>query len=332
MIKMQYVLYFAFLKQSVLEEAQESIYSFYEKVNAIQKIVLMTDYPEAFDSLKEKENLYIEAIPKDTVQKWIGTDNYVFNLKIWGLRYFFEKYDANALFFDSDTFLLKDCTPLFEYINPDNAVMLVSNPLPLHRLFKLNFGNMNQSSFIIKDRQLILGEDSTKQFNSSFYIFNSGVIGLSKSHKHLLDEILDVTKELCSYKLRGAEEIAFSLVLQRNGIKIIQCDDFVFHYFFAKWARFLLEKRRLPLDVTDMQSQFINFVNKYNINPNIISLIQNDINQLPLLIYFIDKELLLLDSIENDYFYMGGKGSYMANLKEMSHEKILHYIEQYNKL
>jgi hypothetical protein len=321
----------AFLKQSVLEEAQESIFCLYERIKAEQKIVLMTDHPEAFVSLQGRENLIIETISDSMIQDWIGVDNYVFNVKIMGLKYFFEKYDADVLFFDSDTFLLKDYTPLFEFINTDSAILHVGNPMSLHRLMKLNYGNMNYNDFVIENKQIVLGDNPSYRFDVSFFIFNSGVIGLSKTHKHLLEDVLYVTKQICSYKLRTAEELAFSLVLQQNKIMIKQCDDFVFHYFFAKWTRFLLRQRRLPLSPDSMQVDFKSFLSKYNIHPGITNLVPSNLDELPFLINFIDKELLFLDSIENDYFYMGGKGSYMANLKDSSAESNLRYMDQYIK-
>jgi len=106
--------------------------------------------------------------------------------------------------------------------------------------------------------QLIDGVTAYKT-NPDMDMRNSGIICINYSDIHLLKEALTLCDYIYSnYNLRESEQVALSLVFQ-NSKTVKSAEDVVFHYWFIKEARYILEnyfyfnesKYNLPVNYMD---------------------------------------------------------------------------------
>jgi len=211
---MRYIIFSAIHKKRLVYDTLYSIMSIFHvnKENNKFKIIIYTDFASLFYTEFKKYNfsfisqIIIEEIDKSIVRNWIN-NGYVFNIKINVIKSFYDKYNTNALFIDSDMLALRSIIPLYDMIEKKEFVMF-------H-----NEGNfiMNASESIIKNHNAIhnLLTNNRHLIKTHYLYYRSGILGINSVYKNILDNV----KMLCDQiyktsKYRCSEELAFSFIFQ----------------------------------------------------------------------------------------------------------------------
>ena len=186
---MRYILYCAINKKQLVIDTIYSILTiiYSTKLNYNFKIVIITNQSECFLQVFKRikfqymSSIIIEKIDNDIVKKWIGSDNYIFRVKIKAIEYFFNKYKKNVLFLDSDIFALKNILPLFETIESGKCLMYYNYKNIKEHLFYL-FEIFKTDKFKLKNMHIYNNEIIVDGFEYSipcnFSYYASPVIGL----------------------------------------------------------------------------------------------------------------------------------------------------------
>jgi len=203
------------------------------------KIIIYTNHADMFDkefkknNIDLKSNIYIEEVDNETVSKWIY-DQYLARIKIYILKLFFDKYNADALFFDSDIFVLNKITPFFDHLDRSEFILyktldtaetiysLASHKVAYYEKFYL---------FLLRTNGAIRHDHIYR---------HSGVIGLPLKYKNIIDDVMTLCNEMYNYtQYWGSEEIAFSCIFQNNN-KISFADNIVNDFSNCQLLRLFL--------------------------------------------------------------------------------------------
>lgn len=224
---MRYILYCAIKKQRLVLDTIYSILTIIRTkgMNQNVKFVIITDQVDLFDKEFSKinfiytSNIILERIDKDTVNDWIGNENYIFRVKIKVIEFFFKKYKQNVLFFDSDIIAIKNITPLFEIIENEKTIMyynyknIVSHLFNLFNAFEVDKNKLIKLQ-IINDIILFEGFEYSIPCNYSYYA--SPVLGINYLYNKLITKVLDFTDKMYKATSFGTtEEIAFAFIFQK---------------------------------------------------------------------------------------------------------------------
>ena len=312
-----YILYCAFRKPELVNETIYSLLSLYYTCSDLDgiQIIILTDRNMDWSGLTKyipeaKQNLSIAYIEDEVIEEWTNWGTYPFTIKIKAIEYVLKKYKGKLIFIDSDTFILKDIGDLFNKISKDRFVMLFANHLDFWGLKETGMYESLFAQIEIKHERMIFQKD-TFEIPLSFRHYNSGIIGICYENYNILEEVLALSNlAFQKYHMVVAEEFAYACTFQKYG-RIHTCDSFVFHYLYAKWARFF-GARFFQLYYNQDYELYLDWLRKHSIDE--FSLPQIDYKDLPAFIHFIDSYILQNNSLRRDYLYLGGKNSYAEQL------------------
>ncbi len=275
---MNYFLYVAIGKHDYLYETIYSIRSFERAVkDSSYRIVIYTDNEEFFQKYyNENYHVEINRLPSELTRQWLEKN--VFSVKIYALKSFLAAYKSDVVFIDTDTFIYKDISTLFGYIEKDNFVMYrACTPLGqavtiLHDICKESINAYNKTvlefyNYLIQNKYLVCGQKSYV-YSQNFIPYNSGIIGISYENADLLDEVEHLNHFIYdTFGLYYAEEFAFATVFQRAGkIRTCNLQDKIYHYTkFYPYTR-LLGGYILQYLVPDDKEQLVVLLNQYHID------------------------------------------------------------------
>lgn len=209
------LIYIAFGNKTYQTEAFFSISSAIarnlETPDFLFDIHVYTDDPSFYKKLPIKTH----AIKKD----WYGDINYPFRLKHAVVYESAHKYKKTILI-DTDTFFKKSPKYLFDKINEKN---LLCN--------SKHYGIENSLDARVK--KVISRENFLKE---NFIYLNSGVIGIDKSAKYILEKSIAIMDKLHPelsfyYTL---EELALALSASLENVETIDCIEDIHHYWSRK--------------------------------------------------------------------------------------------------
>lgn len=179
-------------------------------------------------------------LKKEDIISWINKGNgHSLILKAYVMLDFLQKYDSGGILVDTDTFFIRDPESLFETIKSDRLLMhLKEYPLKnrpkIHSFFqKSEFRRLNGDRYTI---------------SPSFYMWNSGVVGIHSDYVRLLPEIIFLIEQISFDKEWPLEErllieqTAYSYYLQVQETELLPAEEYIVHYWFFKEFRFLLGK------------------------------------------------------------------------------------------
>jgi hypothetical protein len=276
---MHNIIYLAMDNIQIVKECAASIFSLHYIIkNEIEKyrIVIYTNLTEEFKKYNLQELFPIEYIQiSDALKReWIHDTRYIYKIKIHVLLDFLQKRNQNLVFLDGDTFLLGDIGEMFNILSNHKHVAFMN--YPEKNIKQLNEERKNQSSGRLRFQEKIyedlrcssslVVEGKSYKIEEDFSFWNSGVLGVTPRMKDCLEEALVLNDYfLKHYKLLTSEQTALSVALSQN-YQIIPADHIIYHYWFLKETRYLVEAAlNLPLE----------FEKKYLLSPVIQSLQQN---------------------------------------------------------
>lgn len=226
---MQYLLLQAYGKPTILQEALFNLLTFWKLKQAGNyevEIVVYTDQPAYYQLFSSK--IHIEVLTPEKIQAWKGAKQFVHRLKIMMLQDFFEKYKADVLYVDSDTYFLKDCSALFAAINQQTSVMHIKESLLQEKenlLLKKIYKFAKKNTFLIDHETIKIPLDTP--------MWNAGVLGIAYENRNLLNNVVLLTDVMYDkYPKHVMEQLAFSYILNKH-TAILPADEYVYHYWQA---------------------------------------------------------------------------------------------------
>lgn len=163
-----------------------------------------------------------------------GKIDFLHHMKIALIDQAFQLTDTNLLYIDSDTFFIKDPTPLFKQVSEKKSFMHLSEyrfdslsemKLPAGKTFRAFLNLITTSKFKSSSGTVI----TVSPLQNSW---NAGVIFLHHSHAKLLPDVYALTEQFYPpTQNHASEQYAFSVVLQ-NQTDIESCDSVIYHYWY----------------------------------------------------------------------------------------------------
>jgi len=208
------------------------------------QVLIYTDHPESFQDLP----VQVQFISPDQWNDWAGPKQFNHRRKILALKHAIEHHDGPVVLLDGDTWLRAPAKRLFDRVSSGRTLMHIRE------------GGISEIDTLLshKMRDLLQGaelqdaEGERYRISPDVQMYNAGVIGLDPVDAGLLDEVLELTDQLCQLSdLHVLEQFAFSYVLAEK-TKLQEADDLVFHY----WPPYLHEPFRaaLPKLMDDAES------------------------------------------------------------------------------
>jgi|GEM_PF-5165118 len=208
-------------------------------------VVVYTDKPEWFAPYP---GLNVERMNPEDLVKWIGVAGCVFRAKIQIMRDCMDHNPDNLLYLDGDTIFTADPRPILAKLSADTAIMNFPEAGRLSGLFQ------RASERVIKASTDLWTELGMPDVPNTWRMWNAGVIGLHRSHRPLLDQVVYVNDVLFHRSLnRIIEQVAQSVVLGSR-CQLTELDHEIIHYFamekgfLPSLKSFMVENRHKPFD------------------------------------------------------------------------------------
>lgn len=241
---MGYLIYLLFGKNSA-DHQSELIYSLlsFKKVagewsNKNVTILIYTDnafsLPECLSDIRVEFNI----LDKEEISNRIKRANgHALILKAVVMNDFLKKYQACGILTDTDTFFIKDPGQLFDKVN-EGCLLMHLKEYPL--------ANRPDICSFFKKKGFKQLDGSDHLISPDFFMWNSGIVGLTQTHLHLTNEVIYLIEQIAEEKewpaeqARFIEQTCYSYYLQKQGPKLLPAEDVVVHYWFFKQARYLI--------------------------------------------------------------------------------------------
>lgn len=167
--------------QGYYDEAKFSLLTFkYWIKNEDIEIVVLTEKPNQFDGYK----VNTISMPDDKKNEWSLNGKYHFRIKNRGLAFVMDKLDLKdedkVLFFDTDTYFKKSPSPLFDLINPNQALFYLYEGLIYKRKrFDVYVKNLDGKQIEINGQVYQISKKSA--------LWGSLMIGIMPNMRHSLE-------------------------------------------------------------------------------------------------------------------------------------------------
>jgi len=226
------LIYLAYGAPDLYAEAVYSLLSYYQVTRSAVQVLIYTDAAATFQQvLGDRPGIYYPAVTPDEWQRWRGSSNKVYLLKIGVLTHAAQHYPGNLLFVDTDTVWQVDPAPLFAHIERGQFVMHISEGILAtgNELSRKIYRRLKGHVFVIAHRKLSL--------DSTTVLYNSGVLGLSSDLATQLPEVVNLADQLYgAYNKHMMEQLAFSMWYGATGT-IAEAAPYVLHYWNLKAVR-----------------------------------------------------------------------------------------------
>lgn len=246
------IVYLAMNHIQFVKECVASVYSLHYKAKEEANkyhIIIYTNLISEFKKYKLEELFPVEYIPvSDSLQhEWLDNTLYIYQIKIHVMLDFLQRKQQSFIFLDCDTFLIDDIAILFPVLWANSTTVLMhyaEKSIKQLRQKKVeNNRHLHQEKFYYDMSEInnIIVKDKIYKIDNDFNFWNSGVVGLNPQIESSLTDALILTDYIFShYKMHTSEQNALSLSFSQQ-YKIMPTDHIVYHYWFIKEARYLVE-------------------------------------------------------------------------------------------
>lgn len=257
---MHNIVYLALDHPQFVKECAASIHSLHYKINKNApeyNVIIYTNLEDAFEKYKLHNLFSVEfiTISDSLKQQLLDHTLYTYKLKIWILLDFLQKKKESCIFLDCDTFLIGDISKLFDDLAESKDIAFMNyaeKNIKQLRQDKMQNGSLSlQNKFYhdICDVSHLIVKEKSYQINENFNFWNSGVIGINPHMEKSLQEALSINDYIFhTYKSLTSEQMALSVAFSQD-YRILPADHIVYHYWFLKETRHLVEAAlELPME------------------------------------------------------------------------------------
>jgi hypothetical protein len=182
------------------------------------RVVLITD------EANRRRDLPVEHLifSSEEFNRWTRNETYMYEAKVHALTKAMDHFKCPVALVDTDTYFLDHPQKLFQQVGPGKSVM--------HAL-EGNLGNLALFDFWVPLLDRITAPVVGYTVNRDSLMFNSGVVGVDFSDRHVLDDVPPLIHALYAiYPLFNIEQFAFAAVLSKH-TRVGFCPEIVYHYF-----------------------------------------------------------------------------------------------------
>ncbi|RZK30773.1 MAG: hypothetical protein EOO63_05875 [Hymenobacter sp.] len=227
------IVYLAHGLESTKYQAVLSIYSLYYQLggsNQDYRFIIYTDSDRTvLDKYLSGFPVTLEVLSNEQMKRFKGPENYIFRVKPAVIKDYFSKYKQTLLYMDTDTYFLRDPTPLLQSIKPGHSLMnaqeydfVDAGLSELEHWFILRQG-LKRHTYTVAGQQVTIP--------ASTVMWNAGIIGLNQADAGLVDQYLSLTDEMFSRcKTFIVEQFVASYVLQ-TVTQLSSTEDYIDHYW-----------------------------------------------------------------------------------------------------
>lgn len=212
-----------------------SFWAWYSGKRSEVRTIIYTDNPQAFAPYLADLQVEYQLLTPAKIQLLKGEHNYLHRLKAVIIEEFFANHPSDDLLFvDSDTFFISDPHQLLQSFSVGKSYMHLleySFEDCVKRYASYNKEELPLSFIRLIESRTFEVQNKEERFNRQQYIWNSGVLGLTKETSALMQDVLYLIDEFYSNtSWIISEQLAFSLILQTK-TELLPSDKYVFHYW-----------------------------------------------------------------------------------------------------
>lgn len=187
-------------------------------------------------------------ISDDQLNNWTRGGAYMHEAKIHAVAAALDRYQGKVVLIDTDTYFTADPHFIFERIDANSSVM------------HANDGLLGEHSYWQTLLKGVPGEVAKYAVLPSSNMYNSGVVGIDFANRHVLADVLALSRALHEIDpVFNIEQFAFTAVLSRH-TKLGLCADVVKHYWGFQRRFVHAEVRRRWSNRTE--AEFNNLINQ----------------------------------------------------------------------
>ena len=227
----------SFGNKSEYRRAIFSIYSFFAHnatLVADARVIVFTDDVKFFETYLRDFAVTYSELNAQKISTMRGDIDFLHRMKIAEIEQALGFCNDRLLYFDSDTFFVKDASALLASISENTAVMhLFEYKFQTLRDTELPAGKTFQDFYqLIVNSEFQLPAGRKIRVSPEQISYNAGVIGLHISHSRFIPDVYKLTDQFYTGSLNHAsEQYAFSVILQNN-LYVVTCEDVVYHYWY----------------------------------------------------------------------------------------------------
>lgn len=192
-------------------------------------IIVYTDNISAFDSIKSLiPNFEAIFLTAEKSREWAGVKNYIFRFKPKLIEDALLRYPGNAIYVDTDTAFIARLEKLFNRVRKGGLLLHTREWMLSHGLKQWGLDVITQP----RNVTMINGQRFT--ITDSSYMWNAGVVGISKENELLIYEVLNLLDLLISDGPHYlSEQLTWSVMFDHRG-KLYDAKTQVYHYWHDK--------------------------------------------------------------------------------------------------
>lgn len=248
------IIFISFGKDEIHKQTLFSVFSLIGSDISYQfNILIFTDniifFKKYLNNTIDFEYFYLN---ESLIKEWRGSFKFPLRIKIIAIKYALEFYYQKIIFIDSDTFFIKPPIQLFESITRTNTILYIAEGQIYNRAFtnwEILRNNFSENRYTLNELEFRITDD--------YYMWNSGVVGLSKDHLCLVEDALTLTDQYCVLNNSWhpyLEQIMFSISLARK-TKIQSSDKYITHYCYgSNKAHMNILLRKFYKDINKLNS------------------------------------------------------------------------------
>jgi hypothetical protein len=190
------------------------------------RIIMFTDRPERFRSLP----IVCENIAGE-IAEMKGPCNYPYRVKVCCILKCAELFPGNIIYLDCDTIIKKPLREAAEMLGNGYAMMYLQEKLA---------GRFPQ----FEGFEVQLSDGQTYRYGHDSWMFNAGVIGVSRGDAKILENALIICDNLLLQQRRNhvCEQFGVSEALRMAGLKIRDARKWIVHYYRSSAKQYVHDK------------------------------------------------------------------------------------------
>ena len=190
-------------------------------------IYIYTNQPKFFSVLDSRIRINFIHIDRDIINKWLNGEEYFYVTKIVLVKKFLSDHPGNMIFVDTDVIFKRKIESTFLKVAQGKYVLHLKETelsLPENRHFLDSF----------QGKKFTLKSGRTISIDGSDEMWNSGLIGVSSDYIAVVEDVLDLCKQLIPHSSsKVLEQLSFGLVFQDAG-ELVPDRLKLVHYWWKK--------------------------------------------------------------------------------------------------
>jgi hypothetical protein len=213
-----------------------SFWAWYAGDKADVKTVVYTDQPNAFTPYLTGLPVEYKLLTPASLEEMYGPQRYIHRAKAVVIDQLFRDYPTDSvLFCDSDTFFVASSSELLGLMQPGVSLMHMREARYVDSVTKgvssEEAQGIQKAVNYIDSQPFQIGTQQHR-FQKTQFMWNSGVLGLTKEVASLLPDVCSTLDTLYrNGKWLVTEQVAFSLVLPTK-TQLLASNHYVFHYWY----------------------------------------------------------------------------------------------------